>query len=50
MIRLVKYWNTLPGDVVDAPFLGHSQGLAGLGSEQPDVTVGLPGHRREVES
>jgi len=46
---LVRLWIRLPRDVVDALIPEDTQGQAGRGSEQPDLTVGVPVHRKGVE-
>lgn len=48
MIRVVKYWNRLPRDVIDGPSLGEIQGQAGRGLEQCDLSVYVLVHCREV--
>jgi len=41
----VRHWNRLPRGG-GCPITGDAQGLAGQGSEQPDVAVGVPAHCR----
>ena len=36
-MRVVRQWNRLPRDVVDAPIPGDFQGEAGSGPGQPDL-------------
>ena len=49
--RVLKHWNTLPKEVVDAPSLDtRVQGQAGCGSGQPGLVVGDPAHSRGVET
>lgn len=44
-IRVVKLWDRLPREVVDASIPGNIQGRVGQGSEQPDL-VDVPAHFR----
>ena len=49
--RVLKHWNRLPKEVVDAPSLDtRVQGQAGCGSGQPGLLVGDPAHSRGVET
>ena len=49
--RVLKHWNRLPKEVVDAPSLDtRVQGQAGCGSGQPGLVVGDPAHGRGVET
>ena len=49
--RVLKHWNRLPKEVVDAPSLDtRVQGQAGCGSGQPGLVVGDPAHSRGVET
>jgi len=45
-VRVVTHWHRLPGEVVDAPSFGNTQGQAGQGSEQPDPVEDVPAHCR----
>jgi len=46
MIRLLRHWNRLPGDMVDA--LSLETFKVSLDSEQPDLPVDVPVHCRGV--
>ena len=46
--RVVKHWNRLPKEVVDAPSLEALK--AACGSGQPGLVVGDPAHSRGVET
>ena len=43
---VVKHWNRLPRDAVNAP--GSVQGQVGWGFEQPDLVEDVPAHGRGV--
>jgi len=43
-IRVVKQWNRLPRDVIDAPSLKTSQSPVGWGFEQFDLLEDVPAH------
>ena len=47
-VRVVRHWNRLPSNVVDAqpPPGNYFQGKAGSGPRQPDLTVHVPVHCR----
>ena len=40
-VRMVRHWNRLPTELVDALSL---ETMAGWGSEHPDLAVGVPVH------
>mgnify|MGYP001852668703 CR=1 FL=1 len=44
---MVRHWNRLPRDVVDAP--QGFNGETGSGAEQPDLAVHVPDHCKGVE-
>lgn len=37
IVKVLRHWHTLPGEAVDAPYLGFHQGQVGLGFEQPGL-------------
>ena len=47
-VRVVRQWNRLPSEVVDAPFPGGAQGQAGWGFEQPGLEGGVRAWSRRV--
>lgn len=47
-VRIVKHWNRLPREVVDAPYLEMSKARLD-NSELPGLMEGLPAHGRGLE-
>ena len=47
-MKVVKHWNRLPIRDGGCPVPGDIQGQAGQGSEQSDLSVGVPVHCRGV--
>jgi len=45
-LRVVKHWNRLPRDVVNAPSLETFRGQVGRGSEQPGLAEDVPAYCR----
>ena len=48
-MRVVRHWNRLPSEVVNAPFLGSIQSQARWGFEQPGLLEGVPAYSSELE-
>jgi len=47
-MQLVRHWNRLPREAVDAPPRGSVQGQAGWDFEQPGLVEGVPAHGRGI--
>jgi len=47
-MSVVKHWNRLPREAVDAPSMGSVQGQVGWSSEQLGLMEGVPVHGRGV--
>ena len=47
-VVVMRHWNRLPREVVDAPIPGSVQGQVGRGFEQPGLVEGVPAHGRGV--
>jgi len=47
-MSVVRHWNRLPREAVDAPFPGSVQGQVGWGFEQPGLVEGVPAQGSKV--
>ena len=48
-VKVVRHWNRLPSEAVDAPLPGSIQDQAGWGCEQPGLEGGVPSYSRGLE-
>ena len=45
-VRVVRHWNRLPSEAVNAPLPGSIEGQVGWGLEQPGLEGGVPAYSR----